>query len=117
MAKGYPTIRDGERVTVADTSTTEHVPTYKLENGVHLPIVREVTEGTTARFTVIRIDDTQVGVDALLTFCGVSGMNDVQRELHVANEQRRILDVVALGETITCPLGSKGRIEIVVKAP
>lgn len=110
-------LRDGERVTLSDTSTTQRVIAHKLENGVRMPIVREVTEGTTARFTVISVDDTQVVVDALLTFSGgvVSGATPEQQEKLSGSQGRRIMDVVALRETITCPLGEKGRIEIVVK--
>ena len=111
------TVRDGERVTVADTSTTQRVLAHKLENGVRTPIVREVTEGTTARFTVISVDDAQVVVDALLTFSGgVSGATPEQQEKLNGSQGRRIMGVVALGDTVTCPLGEKGRIEIVVKA-
>lgn len=111
------TLRDGERVTLSDTSTTQRVIAYKLENGVRTPIIREVTEGTIARFTVIGVDDTQVVVDALVTFSGVvRGATPEQQEKLNGSEGRRILDVVTLGDAITCPFGDKGRIEIMVQA-
>lgn len=111
------TISDGERVTLADSSTTQRVLAHKLENGVRTPIVREVTEGTIARFTVISVDDTQVVVDASVILAGhMREAPAEQREKLRGTEERRILDVITLGDTITCPLGEKGRIEIVVKA-
>jgi len=111
------TVRDGERVTVADTSTTQRVLAHKLENGVRTPIVRELIEGTTARFTVICVDDAQAVVDASVTFSGVvrEAAPEQQEKLN-GSQGRRILDVITLGDTVTCPLGEKGRIEIVVKA-
>jgi hypothetical protein len=111
------TVRDGEHVTMTDTSNTSRVVAHKIEDGRRVPIVRETTEGTIAEFTVIGVDAEQAVVDVSVALQGPpSKLEKPLQGKRFSGLKGQLVDCLKLGETATCPLDATTRFEVTVRA-
>ena len=113
------TVRDGERVTIADTRQTEHVFATRNDGDVVMPIARDLTEGSVFEITVLAVDQDNVLVDVAATLQSVNpvaraGTND---SLRVNMLSGRFMETLQLGEKSSASFGQKDvwSLEVTVK--
>lgn len=103
------TVRDGERVTISDTSKTEHVIATRTDGDVTVPIARDLTQGSVFEITVLAVDQDTVMIDGSATLQSVrsvarAGTGD---SLRVNTLSGRFMETLRLGEKSSASFGKK----------
>lgn len=103
------TVRDGERVTISDTSQTEHVIATRTDGDVTVPIARDLTQGSVFEITVLAVDQETVMIDVAATLQSVrpvarAGTGD---SLRLNTLSGRFMETLRLGEKSSASFGQK----------
>lgn len=103
------TVRDGERVTISDTSQTEHVIAIRTNGDVTVPIARDLTQGSVFEITVLAVDQNTVMIDVAATLQSVrrvarAGTGD---SLRLNTLSGRFMETLRLGEKSSASFGQK----------
>lgn len=101
------TVRDGKRVSISDTSQTEHVIATRTDGDVTVPIARDLTEGSVFEVTVLAADQDTVLIDVAATLQSVgpvarAGTGD---SLRVNTLSGRFEETLRLGEESSASFG------------
>ncbi len=93
------TLRDGERVTISDTTVKSIEVANKTDNGFELPIGRDVKEGTTIEVTALGVDNGRVMLDVTVELQGKSEKGGNHgKSVRVNSLKGRFIDTVKTGE-------------------
>jgi hypothetical protein len=103
------TVRDGERVTISDTSQTEHVIATRTDGDVTVPIARDLTQGSLFEITVLAVDQDTALIDVAATLQSVkrvarAGTSD---SLRVNTLSGRFMETSRLGSKASASFGQK----------
>ena len=94
------TVRDGEKVTLADTIRTSRVIAYKPGSNPRIPITREINEGTTVECTVIGAEVGSAVVDVSVDLESSGEQNPEPGTVRVNALKGRLIRSVPLGTKV-----------------
>ncbi|HEY4309411.1 MAG TPA: hypothetical protein VGN12_08165 [Pirellulales bacterium] len=95
-------IRDGERVTVSDTSVERRMVAEISESGTTTPVVREFTAGTSFTATVVDLGGEEVLLDLAARWSGNSSVpQEDPTSIKITANEGRIIQRVKSGEKLT----------------
>jgi hypothetical protein len=96
------TVRDGERVTISDTSVKSIEVAKKTDGEFQLPIARDVKQGSLIEVTALGVDDGRVMLDVAAELQGTSERDgDQGKSVRVNTLSGRFIETVKPGEKAT----------------